>query len=295
MLRYPPTGAALPTDLRPGGRFDEWSPQRPAYVVLDVDGTLLGLTGSATTAVVDAARVGRQAGLHLGLATGRMPRACTALAAEVGLTGPHVVHNGAEVVLDDGQPLRRWPLGRPAVDALLDLCVEHDVYVELYIDDGFWVNDRRAAAQAHWDLLGAGPEGDARDADLDRVLKATVLLFGDEDEAALLASLAAAGLGGGPAHAPTMPGVTFVNVTAAAADKGVGVAAAAEHLGCSIDAVVAVGDGLNDLSMLAVAGTAVAMGQSSEEVRAAAHLVVPEVDADGVAHALRAAATWAGA
>jgi Cof subfamily protein (haloacid dehalogenase superfamily) len=291
MLVYPPTGVALPTDLRPGGRAADWRPSRPRYVVLDVDGTLLGLTGVATPAVEAAVAACRADGLPVGLATGRMPSACRALAGQLGLSGPHVVHNGAEVRAD-GASVRRWPLDRAQVDALLAVCAAHDLYAEVYVGDGYWVTDRRDRARPHWDLLSEGPSGLIADCDLDAVLKATLLLFDDDDLDGVLDDLAAADLACGPAHAPAIPQVTFVNVTAPGADKGAALAAAAAHVGCGLDEVVAVGDGLNDLSMLAVAGTAIAMGQASSEVIAAAHLVVPEVDADGVDHALRAALGW---
>jgi hydroxymethylpyrimidine pyrophosphatase-like HAD family hydrolase len=53
---------------------------------------------------------------------------------------------------------------------------------------------------------------------------------------------------------------------------------------------VAVGDAANDLPLLAVAGTAIAMGQAAPEIIAASHLVAPGVDAYGAAVALDAAA-----
>jgi len=52
--------------------------------------------------------------------------------------------------------------------------------------------------------------------------------------------------------------------------------------------LLVVGDSGNDISMFAVAGTAVAMGQASAEIRAAAHLVTEPFDDDGSALALHA-------
>lgn len=291
MQTFPPGLTALPSGLRPGGRFEDWSPHRPRYVVVDVDGTLLGVTGTATPGVVAAAHACAEAGLPVGLATGRMPGACAALAAQVGLTGPHVVHNGAEVRAGD-RSLHTWPLPHGAAETLLRICSADDLYVELYAGDGFWASDDRAEARPHWQLLGTPPTGGVEGCDLDTVLKASVLLFPGDDVGGCVAALHAAGLTAGPAHAPAMPEVTFVNVTAEGADKGAALGVAAEHLGCTLAEVVAVGDGLNDLSMLAVAGTAVAMGQAAPEIREAAHLIVPEIDADGVAHALDAALAW---
>lgn len=291
MAPFPPAPAALPLGLRPGGRFSQWRPRRPRYVVLDVDGTLLGQSGVVTEPVTAAASACVEAGLAVGLATGRMPRACASLARAARLSGPHVVHNGAMVV--NSEPIRTWPLDRPRVDALLDVCRRRNLYAEVYVGDGYWVTNTRPEARTHWDMLGADPEGTVECCDLDRVIKASVLLF-DEPVEETVAAIEAVGVGAAIAHSPTMPGVSFVNVTTPGVDKGVALEVAAQHLGCDLTEVMAVGDAPNDLSMLAIAGTAVAMGQAPLEIREAAHLIVPEIEYDGVAHALQAALAWNG-
>lgn len=281
----------LPQGLRPGGRFAQWRRVAPRYVVVDVDGTLLGHGHQPTLPAVEAAHACRAAGLHLGLATGRMPAAVAELATLLEADGPHVVHNGAEVWAD-GRLLAAWPLPADAAARMRELCARLGLYAEFYLGDGYWVTDRRGIAARHWGLLRKDPDGEV--ADLDPavpVLKATVILFG-EDPAAVMAALGEAGLNCGIAHAPALPEASFLNVTHPEADKGRALAVAAAHAGAAMDEVVAIGDGLNDLSMLAVAGTAVAMGQAPDEVREAAHVIVPEFDADGVAHALRAVAAW---
>lgn len=284
----------LPEGLRPGGRFAQWRRVAPRYAVVDVDGTLLGAGHHPTPPAIAAAHACRAAGLRLGLATGRMPTAVAELAATLRADGPHVVHNGAEVWAD-GQLLGAWPLPVEAAALMRELCAQRGLYAEFYLGDGYWVTDRRPVAARHWELLRAAPDGDVEDLDpAAPVLKATVILFG-EDPAPVLDALRAAGLNCGIAHAPALPEASFLNVTHPDADKGRALAVAAAHAGAAMDQVAAVGDGLNDLSMLAVAGTAVAMGQAPAEVHAAAHLVVPEFDADGVAHALRAIAAWAAA
>ncbi|WP_324608429.1 HAD family hydrolase [Collinsella ihumii] len=50
---------------------------------------------------------------------------------------------------------------------------------------------------------------------------------------------------------------------------------------------VAFGDGGNDISMFRCVGTSVAMGNASDEVKAAASHVTPHVDEDGIARACR--------
>jgi Cof subfamily protein (haloacid dehalogenase superfamily) len=283
----------LPPGVRPGGRFATWNPGRPRYVVVDVDGTLLHDGPAAAPAVVAHMAGCRTAGLPVGLATGRMPAAVVSLIEQLGLPGPHVLHNGAQVH-GGGRTLHSWPLRPADARRLRAICAEHDLYAEFYVGEGYLVTDRREAARSHWALMGRDPDGLVDDADLDgtEVVKATVVLFAQDPAAAVFAALRRAGLSAGPAHAPALPGVTFVNVTSPAADKGQALREAARHVGCSLREVVAVGDGLNDLSMLAVAGTAMAMGQAPPEVQRAAHLVVPEVARDGVVAALQWAITW---
>jgi len=59
------------------------------------------------------------------------------------------------------------------------------------------------------------------------------------------------------------------------------------RLGVDPSRTVAVGDGRNDIEMLAWANRGVAMGQAPEEVVAAADEVTKSVYDDGAAHVLR--------
>lgn len=288
-----PAAPPLPRGIRPGGRFAEWAAEPPRYLVADVDGTLLAEAHEPTAPVLEAAEACTAVGLRVGLATGRMPAAVLDLIGLLGAAGPHVVHNGAEVWAD-GQVLAAWALPADARRLMRRLCAAHGLYAEFYVGDGYWVTDRRAVAHRHWELLRRPPDGDVDDLDMDstEVLKATVILFQGDDPAPVLRTLADAGLACGAAHAPALPEATFLNVTHPDADKGAALRVAARRAGVPMSAVAAVGDGLNDLSMLRVAGTAIAMGQAAAEVREAAHLIVPELADDGVAHALRAVASW---
>jgi Cof subfamily protein (haloacid dehalogenase superfamily) len=293
VFRVAAAARTLPPGVRPGGRFGAWTPRRPRYVVVDVDGTLLHDGPAAAPAVVAQMAGCRTAGLPVGLATGRMPGAVVSLIEQLGLPGPHVLHNGAQVHAD-GRTLHSWPLRPSDARRLRGICAEHGLYAEFYVGEGYLVTDRREAARSHWALMGRDPDGLVDDVDLDdvEVVKATVVLFPGDPAAAVFSALRRAGLSAGPAHAPALPDVTFVNVTSAAADKGQALREAARHVGCDLSEVVAVGDGLNDLSMLEVAGTAMAMGQAPAEVQRAAHLVVPDVARDGVVAALQWAVVW---
>ena len=79
-----------------------------------------------------------------------------------------------------------------------------------------------------------------------------------------------------------------VEITRADATKGAALRALTAHLGLARDEVMAIGDGLNDVSMLRAAGVAVAMGNAAEAVKAVADVITADNDSDGVAAAIEA-------
>ncbi len=282
--------------LTPGGRHDEWEPTPARLVALDVDGTLIGLDGQVSDAVVAAIARARGAGLHLGLATGRMAAGAASVLDRTGLPGPHIFFNGAQVRRGD-EVLASWPVAPDTLDALLAAFDEADVYVEVYTRDGYVVNRMDERARPHWDLLGMDPQGVIASADeVDgEVPKVTAVAF-DQDEAdRAVAILEEVGLRAGPANSPATPRLHYVNGNDPDVHKGRALLAAAEVLGVDPAATVAIGDERNDLPLLEVAGTAIAMGNAAPEVRAMAHLVAPDVQQHGAAAALDAAsAGWRG-
>ena len=255
----------LPDGVLPGGRFDAWSRVPARYVVLDVDGTLLSHALEATAVVAAAVEEARAAGVHVALASGRLPSGVARVAQQLGLDGPNIVLNGAQL-RSNGSALATWPLSEAERHALLAFCREHDLYAELYVDDGFWVTRLDERYRLHWEIVTGWPLGTADDVDLDAqpIIKGTVVGFGDAERDFLVV-----GPGGAradcPASAawPPMPGAALINVTSPDADKGVALRHAADLLGVPMDAVAAIGDADNDASMLAVAGTAIAMGQAA--------------------------------
>ena len=69
--------------------------------------------------------------------------------------------------------------------------------------------------------------------------------------------------------------------------KGGAIAKLCDHLGCLMENVMTLGDGLNDVTMLQMAGISVAMENAAPEVKAAAKYVTGSCDESGVAQAIR--------
>lgn len=91
-----------------------------------------------------------------------------------------------------------------------------------------------------------------------------------------------------PEHATlTWAATDLLDIVPPGVDKAVGVSTALQRLGLTWDQAVAMGDMPNDVPMLRAAGVGVAVGRAHPTVRAAADLVVDDVDHDGFAAALR--------
>ncbi len=77
-----------------------------------------------------------------------------------------------------------------------------------------------------------------------------------------------------------------MNVLAPGVSKGKALEVLTSHLNISLKEVMAVGDGLNDKTILAKAGCAVAMGDASDELKKIAHYVTLDAEHSGVAKAV---------
>lgn len=279
--------------LRPGGRYAEWFPTVPYYLAADVDGTIVGESPSATATVARSSRRVVEAGVRAGFATARLAGAITALERQTSFRGPHLIHNGAAVV-HNGFDVAAWPMRRKAAELLVGYCLRHGLYVEAYLVDECYVSDRRPAAASHWRALRLPMPRLLAEADLgsSNVLRVSIAVLDDETPTTALRIPRMLGLSARVATVPAADDMVFVDCTAADTDKGRALAFTTDYLGCTMSAVVAIGDGYNDIPMLSVAGTSIAMGDAPPEVREAAHLVGPDAAHDGAAIAFDYVARW---
>lgn len=79
----------------------------------------------------------------------------------------------------------------------------------------------------------------------------------------------------------------FLEITKNGTDKGTALELLCNHLKIGLDKVIAFGDGENDLQFLNKAGTAVAMGNASDSVKAQADIVTDTNNNQGVLKALK--------
>lgn len=79
----------------------------------------------------------------------------------------------------------------------------------------------------------------------------------------------------------------FCDVVPSTSSKPKGVQATLDHLGLKLEETIAFGDGGNDATMLEYCHIGVAMGNGTDEAKAAADYVTTDVDHQGIPNALR--------
>jgi Cof subfamily protein (haloacid dehalogenase superfamily) len=78
----------------------------------------------------------------------------------------------------------------------------------------------------------------------------------------------------------------FLEFISGGASKGQALLRVAEMLRIAREEIIAVGDGMNDLSMIECAGLGVAMGNASQRLKNAADFIAPECERDGLAYVI---------
>lgn len=264
-------------------------------VCIDVDGTLIGSSGTVLPVVWDAAERARRSGLRLALCSGRPGFGPTReYAVRLDPTGWHVFQNGASVVDVGTGESRSARIAHETVAILVARARRTGDSLELYDDHGYAVERDSAVARAHAGLLGVPFVSRSFDG-FAPVVRAQWLGSRDtaeaiiEDTLRLVTRDSRPGLEVLASTSPVMPDAVFINMTPPGVTKASAIATLAAAYRIDVAEVMFVGDGLNDVGALKVVGHPVAMGNAEPEVIAVAKAKVGHVDDGGLAQALELA------
>ncbi len=265
----------------------------PRYrmLALDVDGTLLDRSGTLLPSTAAAVARAAEAGIRPILCTGRRYRRAMPVAEQLGINAPIVCNSGAIVKNPaDHRTLWRADLDPATAATLIDLfqahrqpivsytdrdpaladflvCPRHtNPYLVDYVDQNSGHSEYAAdwTAEPLFHVCAVGP------LDPMRGFQGTIL--------AALADRVRVFVQRGARYMGVM-----CEVIRRDAGKWSAVLHVAEQWGIAPDEICAVGDDVNDLTMIEGAGLGVAMGHAPPEVLAVADHVTGDHDHDGVA------------
>jgi Cof subfamily protein (haloacid dehalogenase superfamily) len=267
----------------------------PKLLISDLDGTLLDerLTIDPRDAV--AAGVAREAGMRVGVATGRMYRSGLPHALALGADLPLICYQGA-LIKDLPSPESR---GDPAVlfsrDVpaplgleVLDLCRRRGYSLNVYRDDHLYVDEVTPDVLFYTGVAQIEAEV-ATNPPLEELIRSgsTKLTAVCEDVGRFQVALEELRQLIGDRAEVTRSLVGFCEITARDVDKGHALRWLCHHLEVDPGDVVAVGDAPNDIPLLKAAGIKVAVETAAPELRAIADWLVPGPGHGGLAEVVR--------
>jgi Cof subfamily protein (haloacid dehalogenase superfamily) len=261
-------------------------------LVIDIDGTLINRYGDISPANREALTLARDSGMQVAISTGRSLNSSREIIKQLSLESYHIFFDGALVSRPDpAEEIYAQPISPAVVRQMVAFAHAHNIDLELHSTSHYFAERETWSTEAHRRFFGAQPTiGDFnRLWEQERIVKGALVVTSPQEEAGLksFGDNFADRLHLSQVKIPTYPDVTFVNILAPDISKGRALKILASHLGVPLAEVAAVGDGQNDISLLATAGLAIAMGNAHSELKKIAHHITLDVAEDGLAAAIK--------
>lgn len=233
-------------------------------IALDMDGTLLNSNGEIPEENRKAIKEAQDAGIHVVLSTGRSIATCKDHAESLFLKTYLVTVNGSEIWDWQGNLIERNLVEAEQMRWLWELAQKHGAKIWAISCGKLWNNEMPEDIDAiEWLKFGYHIDDDAI---RNEVLK--------ELQARNIFEISNSSL-------------VNIEVNALGINKAKGLKTVCERLDITMAEVMAVGDSLNDISMIKEAGIGVAMGNAQDIVKETANATTKTNDENGVAYAIR--------
>ena len=250
-------------------------------VAADMDGTLLDSEGEITPATVDAIRELAEKDVVFIVSTGRPIQGVEKYKELLGLTGPVITYNGAMIVnAKDNTVLFEQGLLREDARKIWELGLSYDTTMCIWAGNRLYGNRLDERIHDYKKLSGVEPVL-AEDIEALLDIGVTKILWYDKRERIeeILSSLSPE-LFTEVSFCTSKP--TFLEFFSSRVSKAVAMEKIGELLGITREEMIAIGDGLNDLSMIQYAGQGVAMGNAAKEVKEHAQFITDTNEEEGV-------------
>lgn len=261
-------------------------------IALDMDGTVLDSKSEITAPTIMAISEVMAQNIHVVLCTGRTLSELKMVLRALPDTRYFICSNGANVYdIAGGKTIYKDLLENKKIYEIYRLLSGFDTMFEIYADYKIYLNEY---CWNHPEEYGAGflkkqmAESRTPVADLRSFLQTFSdpaeklnIFFRNREE-----RKSAWDMCSGLDVALTSSIHENIEVNSSTSNKGKALTYLCRYLGISVDQTAAIGDSINDISMMQAAGFKVAMGNAIPEVKRIADVVTESNDRDGVAVAL---------
>jgi Cof subfamily protein (haloacid dehalogenase superfamily) len=254
-------------------------------VLSDVDGTLVTQAKELTPRAIAAVRRLGEAGIAFALTSSRPPRGLAMFVRSLSLLTPLGAFNGGTMVDPALMVLEERAIPGELVEPAIALLESFALSVWAYRGEEWFVRDLNGPRVEHetHTVQFAPTLLDSFDGLSEGVAK-LVGVSDDHDAVGRAATAAAERFGERLSASRSQP--YYLDITHPDANKGNVVRFLSAHLGVPVEAIATIGDMSNDVSMFAVSGLSIAMGNATPEVQSAARLVTASNEEDGFAQAV---------
>ena len=254
-------------------------------LALDLDGTLIGESAEISARSVHAVQAAARLGVKVTLATGRMYLAARPYAEQLGIRIPLICYQGAQIREPvSGKIISETGIDREIALEVLGYCRENGYHVNAFAGDELYMAELTPEGRFYSERAKVEPNivGDLTEW-LDRDLLKLVIVTDEPTPLQIIDELSERF---GKRLYVTRSYPNYAETISPDASKGKALAHLAKRLDIPLQNVMAVGDDLNDVDMVAAASLGVAMRNSAPDVVRNAQFVTGTVDEDGAATAI---------
>ncbi|AKL93379.1 HAD family hydrolase [Staphylococcus capitis] len=276
-------------------------------IATDMDGTLLNAAHEISQENQEAIKFAQEHGITVVIATGRAFYEANTPVAETDLKVPYICLNGAEVRDETFNIMSTSHLNHSLVSKITSTLKEKDIYYQVYTNRGIYTENPQRDLEIYIDIAErAGQKADVEKIENSiqkRIDNGTLKIVDNYDKIEdipgelimkILAfdsdlgkiDLVGQELAQSPNLAVSSSSRGNLEITHSDAQKGIALSTIAKQLGIDLKDVMALGDNLNDVSMLERVGYSVAMDNAAPEVKTVAKYVTDSNENSGVGKAI---------
>lgn len=275
-------------------------------VACDLDGTLFNSEMEVSQENIQAIHQAQENGIEFLIATGRAPKESKVLLHEFNIHTGFINLNGGLVYDPDGELIVKNPISKQKASQIFNLLHQEHFYFEVLTKDHIYTENLHARianiARLMVDLNGISfKQAVAISAGNKSIMNMTQIndcreLLSSPEEIYKIMVFDSRGPAAFSEITPTIQKFGDLIITSSSASnieinnfhaqKGIALLAYAQKKGIATKEVAAIGDNLNDLNMIKMAGTGVAMGNAIPIVKENAQLITSSNNENGVAKVL---------